>query len=92
MGGYSQGRAQAGRRSTVAAKHNRQNEHRITLNLGYPLTLPELANPNSLWGIDVLVDSRRIVPVAFSAQQAREIARRIIDFYGPEENDHAKTD
>ena len=47
------------------------------MSLGYPLAI-------GVWGINVMVDNK-LVPLAFSSEQAKEIARRIIVFYGKDE-------
>lgn len=46
------------------------------MNLGYPI---EGLIP--CWVIEVTVDGK-VAPIAFSPEQAKEIARRIIGFYG----------
>lgn len=46
------------------------------MDLGHPIY------PDALWCIEVDVGGGRIVPVAFSEEQAREIAQRIINYYG----------
>lgn len=46
------------------------------MDLGHPIY------PDALWCIEVNVGGGRTVQVAFSEEQAREIAQRIINHYG----------
>lgn len=53
------------------------------MNLGAPLiSAPELATPTSLWSIDMKWHDGSVFTAVYTAEQAKEIARRIIDFYG----------
>lgn len=58
-------------------------------NLGYPLKIPDVPKTGvESWCMQVIIGRSaeglvQLLPVAFSPEQAREIARRIMEWYGP---------
>ena len=54
-------------------------------NLGYPVEV----GSHPCWGLDVVEGCdrdgvARVIPIVFDESQAREVARRIVAFYGPD--------